>query len=70
MGELSMEYTEKQVASGCWEYRGYEILQYETTNKEVTQDRHIFMYGVKEVAEYTGFGHSLKDCQAKIDKLG
>ena len=60
----------EQQAEGYYEYKGYEILQYETTNKEVTQDRHIFMYGVKEVAEYTGFGHSLKDCQAKIDKLG
>ena len=70
MGELSMEYTEKQVASGCWEYRGYEILQYEATGKTAEYDKYIFMYGVKEVADYTGFGHSLKECKSQIDKLG
>ena len=56
-----MEYTEKQVASGCWEYRGYEIRLYLSLNPEVECDKHIFMYGVKEAAEHTGFGHSLKE---------
>jgi len=70
VGELSMEYTEKQVASGCWEYRGYEIRLYLSLNPEVECDKHIFMYGVKEAAEHTGFGHSLKECKSQIDKLG
>ena len=61
----------EHLADGYYEYKGYEILQYEATPSSVAEyDKYIFMYGVKEVAEYTGFGYSVKDCQAKIDKLG
>ena len=57
----------KKLAKGYYRYGEYEILKYKVVPDGV--DRNMFLFGYRETDYFTGFGHSLKECQTKINKL-
>ena len=72
-GETKMKI--KKLAKGYYRYGEYEILKYKVVGDGIAQrnfiqvDRNMFLFGYRETDYFTGFGHSLKECQTKIDKL-